>query len=104
MGNSKLKEKVRNDRRQKQIKKNKNTFHKPKADMMYDAFDDLEEEMIGEGVIGNGNKASNKIERISSVAQPKQLDWNTGQSSRIVTKNGRGSGSRHRSSDDDGWF
>merc|ERR1712210_26042 len=58
--------------------KAKNTFHKPNTDVMFDAFDDLEEEMIGEGVIGNGNKKSgDKISKRASVAKPKELHWST---------------------------
>lgn len=116
MGNKKLKDKVRGDQRKKEQQKANNTFHRPNADVMYDAFDDLEEEMIGEGVIGNGNKKSDDktISRSSSVAKPKELQWTTsreGGSSGYGT--GRGSHDSSSSSpkrdrdmggNDDGWF
>jgi len=122
MGNQKLKDKVRGDRRKKEQRQAKNTFHRPNADVMYDAFDDLEEEMIGEGVIGNGNKKSgDKISKRSSVAKPKELQWNTGRegggggSSGFGTGRGkydpssspsssRNRGSRDMGGNDDGWF
>jgi len=113
MGNKKLKDKVRSDRRRKEQQKAKNTFHRPKADVMFDAFDDLEEEMIGEGVIGNGNKKSGgSTNKRNSVAKPKDLHWNTGKSFREGHGSGRGSygssSSRSRDRDmggnDDGWF
>jgi len=113
LGNAKLKQKVRSDRQRKQQQKQKTTFHRPNSDMMYDAFDDLEEEMIGEGVIGNGNKkGGNAPQRTPSMAKPKQLQWNTGQSSShgevMEFGSPRSSGSGHRSSNrrgsDDGWF
>jgi len=114
LGNSKLKQKVRSDRRRKEQQRQKTTFHKPSSDMMYDAFDDLEEEMIGEGVIGNGNKAGGQPQRTPSMAKPKQLQWSAGQSSRSeITEYGSheshgSSGSGHRSRNhrgsEDGWF
>jgi len=123
MGNQKLKDKVRGDRRKKEQRQAKNTFHRPNADVMYDAFDDLEEEMIGEGVIGNGNKKSgDKISKRSSVAKPKELQWNTGREggssgggSGYGTGRGkydpssspsssRNRGSRDMGGNDDGWF
>ena len=119
MGNQKLKDKVRGDRRKKEQRRAKNTFHRPNADVMYDAFDDLEEEMIGEGVIGNGNKKSDsKLTKRSSVAKPKELHWSTGRESSSGYGNGGGSSgfgnggggssSRNRGRDmggnDDGWF
>lgn len=116
MGNQKLKDKVRGDRRRKEQQRAKNTFHKPNADVMFDAFDDLEEEMIGEGVIGNGNKKSgDRMTKRSSVAKPKELQWNTSNGSGGGSSgygNGRGShdssSSRNRGRDmggnDDGWF
>lgn len=117
MGNAALKAKVRGDRRRKQQKKrdSSSTFHRPNSDMMYDAFDDLEEEMIGDGVIGNGNKRTDSgkvdIDRRSSVAKPKQLQWSASHRSSGRGRDrdsGYGSSNRSRDrdmgGDEDGWF
>lgn len=109
MGNRALKERVRSDRRRQEAKRQTNTFHKPKDDVMFDAFDDLEEEMIGEGVIGNGNKKQKKVERTASIAPTRNLDWSSngtsGQSQRTrSSRNGGHGGSSSRSGGDDGWF
>lgn len=112
MGNRALKDKVQDDRRRKEAKRQTNTFHKPKDDVMFDAFDDLEEEMIGEGVIGNGNKKQKKVERTASIAPTRNLNWNSGQQSQRGRNSGYGDSSRNgghgdsssRRGTDDGWF
>jgi len=76
MGNAKLKHKVREDRNRKKQNRQNKVFQRPNSELMFDAFDDLEEEMIDEGVIGNGNK--NELpKRTDSIAPAKQLKWNT---------------------------
>jgi len=80
MGNAKLKHKVREDRNRKKQNRQNKVFQRPNSELMFDAFDDLEEEMIDEGVIGNGNK--NELpKRTDSIAPAKQLKWNTQQES-----------------------
>lgn len=101
MGNAKLRKKVQADKRIREQKKKTSTFHRPAAAMIFDTFDDLEEEMIGEGDIGNGRKAggSNRASSpfVKNHQKPKQLGWGTGAS--IVKKNRGGGGSG-----EDGWF
>jgi len=104
MGNAKLKQKVRSDRDRKQQARKQKSFHRPNSELMFDAFDDLEEEMIDDGVIGNGNKKE-QPKRNSSIAPAKQLKWNTKSSQDSHASNassGRNRGGRRAS--DDGWF
>ena len=103
MGNSKLKQKVRSDKARKQQAKNRKAFHRPNSELMFDAFDDLEEEMIDDGVIGNGNK-DKQPDRKSSIAPAKQLKWNTKSSQDSHVSNASSGRNRGRRASEDGWF
>lgn len=115
MGNAKLKHKVRSDRERKKQTRQNNAFHRPNSELMFDAFDDLEEEMIDDGVIGNGNR-NEQPKRTDSMAPAKQLKWNTRSSHDSVREydsfesnsssgrhRGRG-GDSGRGGNSDGWF